>query len=286
MKTSIYLLSILLIPGICSAYEYERSFYRVQVTESASGGESGGDSLVVNEKVDGPFGYKFHYFKTTQPWGTGKVLITTAIPQTSFKQLQTDENKHGLTFKFSYPAVETRWDLMTGDRLLHTPSLDWPYASGTTLEGRVDCLLPEKIKNTEMDAYGLNPSFTTVLTMQHYDTNEKLQYDITCSATYMPVATLSMRLEKDKIALAGPAGTAQYGTNHILLTTDPGKVRLTISNRYKTELRVSFAKENETVQTEIRPTTSGDISIPFYVTTLDTAPGVREYAVNINATFI
>ncbi|HHH7324975.1 TPA: hypothetical protein ACP2MC_004924 [Escherichia coli] len=209
-----------------------------------------------------------------------------SVPQTTFDELITDKNDPGNVTFVTSGSDKTQWNITTGQTTQTIDSFDWFMGPGDKMYGRILCNTPEKISNDIIFHYGKNPSFSSIIDYTHKDTGERIRFDILCQATYRATATMSMKLDKDVMTLTGAAGTALSGSNTIRLNTDPGRVKLTVSNGNRSELRVSFAEDTEILQTELKPTTSGNISIPIYVTTLDTSPGKREYSVNIRATFI
>ncbi|ELD0501620.1 hypothetical protein QUQ56_004742 [Escherichia coli] len=287
MKTSIYLLAVLLIPTASHSYIYNRTLTGLRLTVTSNGNIS-----VLAHQTSGSPGPLTSKQKlpTTDIKEGAEVHASAAIPITDFHQVLTAET--GKQVRLELPGSDNvsrslfRWELFTGQQLQRPNKILW---SGDIMNSDpyliASCDVPTTITNSDF-INDYRPSFTTAVRFTDPQTGGTFVLDFDCYAVYTATADVSIQLDEETINLNGPAGTQQNRESSIRVTADPGRVRITFQNRNQNALVVSFEKDKQKSQTTLNFSSTGEQTVPFYVTTIDTTAGVRSYTVNVDATFI
>ncbi|HAD6674438.1 TPA_asm: hypothetical protein G1X19_10895 [Salmonella enterica subsp. enterica serovar Typhimurium str. SL1344] len=289
MKTSIYLLTVLLVPTATNAYTYTRDV--AQLTIEGSTKTDGNIELV--DLAGGPVG----------SLKTGKVQLPISLPigtstyvspsnaYSSFNKLATDETDLKFTLNMPGTSPNTRsnitYDLLNGKLLERPNTIKWEGSTpGSNPYFTASCDTPTTMNTSDFHKYGFTGTFDTAVQFIDRDgSSASLTLNIVCWVSYRANADISLRLNDDTLSLSGVAGSAQSVQSSMWVKSDPGRIRITFQNPNPGDIRVSFEQDKNKPQTTLTITKTSEITLPFYVSTLNTSAGSRTYTVNVNAEF-
>lgn len=289
MKTSIYLLTVLLAPTAANAYTYTRVTASLDVDAETSTG-----SMALAGINGGPTGaIKSH--KIYLPAGIAlgsSVAVSPSNAFSSFSRVETDERDGKLTINVPGESSGSRsnivYDLVSGDLQERPTTITWVGdATSTKPYIIVSCDAPTTISSKEFHPYGYNGSISAATVfIDRAGTGHQMTLYYNCFSSYKATADVEIKLRDETMSLTGASGTAQHGENSLWIKSDPGQIRITINNRNDNDIRVSFDKDKNKPQITQSITSTSEMSLPIYVSTLNTSAGIRSYTVNIDATFI
>ncbi|HAY0608173.1 TPA: hypothetical protein JS362_004707 [Escherichia coli] len=276
MKTSMCLLSLLLISDLSAAYDYVLKSRTVTVELDPG---TGVYQTILTKELDAPMA--FASWKKYVTFREGNITLTAHHGLTTTKPEILDFG----TFLYRTYSKDSYvgWDMSSGDIKEASPVFKWVDDAGDQkIRQHVSCAVAQGFHTTKTLGGVYEPKFMALLTLGQTGQPD-MTYRFTCGAIYEAVSKLSLRIDQENMKLTGTAGRVIDVTNSVIINSDPGVVQLTIHNSQRNAITVSFVRERETLTTTKSITNANEIRLPLYVSTLNTAPGTKEYVVNIGA---
>lgn len=293
MKTSIYVIALLLMPTISNAYNYKRVEVGGTVEQRSQRGTVSASSGPITQTSTQPgalgLPWQLLWNSTDMPYGSNVVAIPGAIT-TTFSNVTTPGVDHLVTLYVPDGSGSNNgrltWDALTGGLLASPGEIKWGNPDTNTAPYyRLICQVPETITSADyIRDYRLD--FSSSVQFHSPGSITYVAVLFNCYGVYEISSTVSVNLKDETLNLSGVAGKPIRKETAVRIFADPGRVRLTVQNRYRNDLVVSFGEDFLREQTDITFATTGEKTIPFYVGVTNTAAGGRSYTVNLVANYI